>query len=144
MLDQGSGWESAQAALIVSRPGLALEAVDAALGLKGTEPRQAGTGLAVLAETSWSYRPTEKSTDVEQHITALVSDLLPLQGRLDGLRAQGYRMHIDVSGFVTSNSACQLNANTIALIEQLGIPISFTTRVAKGEDDSAWLESMLR
>lgn len=144
MLDKKSGWNSVRVTLVVSKPGLTPETVDAALGLKGTASFRAGTDLAMHDQASWNYQYDENSTEAEQHVTALVNELLPLQERLAGLRARGYRMCIDISGFVTSNSACQLNADTIALVEQLGIPISFTTRVAKRDDDSAWLESILR
>ncbi|QLE73956.1 DUF4279 domain-containing protein [Streptomyces rectiverticillatus] len=143
MLDRNYGWESVCAALVVTKPGLVPEVVDTALGLKGTAVDAPGQGSVPRGTVMWVYRPAEKSLDVERQLGDLVGELLPLQGALARLREQGFQTRVDVSGFVKTNSVCKLEARTLALVQQLGIPLSFTARVAKSEDDSGWLESIL-
>ncbi|WP_367139375.1 MULTISPECIES: hypothetical protein [Streptomyces] len=60
-----------------------------------------------------------------------------------GQRDQEFQTRVDFSGFVKTNSVCKREARTLALVQQLGMQLSFTARVAKGEDDSGWLESIL-
>ncbi|MCC2278572.1 DUF4279 domain-containing protein [Streptomyces sp. ET3-23] len=144
MLSRKTGWESARAALVVGKPGLRPQAVEAALGLKGTTVNVLGAEEAAGTETVWTYHASRESLGVEQQIADLAGELLPLVDALKTLANQGFRVRVDISGFVKTNSPCKLEASTIALVAQLGIPLSFTTRVARsGESDSDWLDSIL-
>ncbi|MFF4738694.1 DUF4279 domain-containing protein [Streptomyces sp. NPDC001262] len=144
MLSRKLSWESPRATLVVGKSDLRPQAVEAALGLKGATVNVRGTEAAAGSETMWTYRSGRESFDVEQQLADLVGELLPLVDALKGLVAQGFRVRVDISGFVETNSPCKLAPSTIALVNQLGIPLSFTARVAKNEEsDSDWLDSIL-
>ncbi|MEU7135379.1 hypothetical protein [Streptomyces sp. NPDC046261] len=137
------GWESPRASLIVTKPDLAPEVVDAALEVRGKAVDMLRVEAVSTDESTRVYQPLEKSPAVERQLLDLANELLPMRGALEELLGQGYHMRMEISGFVKTNSVCSLEASTLALVQQLGVPLSFTTRVARGEDDSDWLESVL-
>ena len=72
----------------------------------------------------------------------LIGLVSPRKPALDALQKAGSLVKVDVSGVAESGSGLHLSPDVLAGLAELGVPLTFTTVRASGEDEEdplAWL-----
>ncbi|NBM18435.1 hypothetical protein GUY61_23080 [Streptomyces sp. GC420] len=117
----------------------------AELQLADSEEFSSSDGVDIHSGPGWATLTVDErySTSADDQATELLGLLGPRKPVLDGPRKAGMSVKIDVSGVAESGSGLHISPDVLAGLAELGIPLTFTTVRASGEDEEdplAWLD----
>ncbi|MEU4033824.1 hypothetical protein [Streptomyces collinus] len=100
--------------------------------------------MDVYSGPGWATLSVDErhSTSADEQAAELVALLTLRRPALDALKEAGRSLKVDVAGVAESGSKLALSPGVLAGLAELGLPVTFTTVRASGEDEEdplAWL-----
>jgi hypothetical protein len=126
-------WESLTAALVITKSDLRPAALTERLGAEPDFSRAAGPGC-------WGIRVFGET--VPELLDVLLPRVAPLTAELAALRAEGHRVRVDIAGRIDSARRLTVPGEALARVARLGLPVSFTTESAAGNETEDFLDSL--
>lgn len=141
MPSRQSTWESVSVSLVITKDDLAPALISQKLLLDGSVTREPGQEPHFRqGDGLWVYGYDDTlSPDPEQQLDALLDDLADRREAVAELIHDGFSVQIDVAGFVATGDSLWIRPEVLQRVNDLGIPLSFTTRCTVREDDFDWL-----
>ncbi|MFD9389271.1 hypothetical protein ACFWBB_00585 [Streptomyces sp. NPDC060000] len=114
------------------------------LQLADSEEFSSSEGLGVYSGPGWATLTVDErhSKSADEQATELIGFLGPRKPALDALKEAGKSVKIDMAGVAESGSGLRISPDVLAALAELGVPLTFTTVRASGEDEEdplAWL-----
>ncbi|UJA11073.1 hypothetical protein HGI09_13620 [Streptomyces collinus] len=137
-------WGSLSTSLVVSGQEVDSASLLAELRLAGSDDFSSAKGVDVCSGPGWATLSVDErhSASADEQAAELVALLTPRRPALDALRKAGRSVKVDVAGVAESGSKLALSPGVLAGLAELGLPVTFTTVRASGEDEEdplAWL-----
>jgi hypothetical protein len=134
-------WESVSTSLIITKSDLSPDFISEKLSLNASVARFPGETPAFREGAGcWTYGYDESfSPSVEDQLQALTGQLESRRAALTELVNQGYSAQIDITGSVETGAALWLSPAILNRVNELGIPLSFTSRCTPAQDEFDWL-----
>jgi hypothetical protein len=137
-------WGDLSTSLVVSGAGVDSAALTAELQLGDSEDFSSSEGVGFSSGPGWVALTVDErcSKSVDEQAAKLIAFLSPRKPALDALKKAGASVKVDVSGVAESGSGLYLSPDVLAGLAELGVPLTFTTVRASGEDEEdplAWL-----
>ncbi|MET8766158.1 hypothetical protein [Streptomyces sp. NPDC004658] len=141
---KSTSWGDLSTSLVVSGQEVDTAPLLAALRLAGSEEFSSREGVSVHSGPGRATLTVDErhSKSVDGQAAALVAFLGPRQSALDALREAGQSVRVDVTGVAEPGSGLFISPDVLAGLAELGVPVTFTTVRASGEDEEdplAWL-----
>ncbi|KOG74144.1 hypothetical protein ADK77_06705 [Streptomyces antibioticus] len=101
-------------------------------------------GVGIYSGPGWATLTVDerRSKCADEQAAALIGFLKPRKSALDALKEAGRSVKVDVAGVAESGSGLYISPDVLAGLAELGVPVTFTTVRASGEDEEdplAWL-----
>ncbi|SOD63173.1 protein of unknown function [Streptomyces zhaozhouensis] len=131
-------WDSLGVALLVTGSELDPGVLTRRLGVVPDLARRPGEVPAFRDGAGcWALRAAG-GAELAPLVHAVVERARPLRGELGVLRAEGYRVSLDISGRVHHRELLTLDAALLAGAAELGVPISFSAEVTRVPDEEGF------
>ncbi|MFI6039419.1 hypothetical protein ACIBBD_35920 [Streptomyces sp. NPDC051315] len=137
-------WGDLSTSLVVSGKTVDSASLIAELQLADSAEFSSSEGVGVYSGPGWVTLTVDErhSKSADEQAAELVGFLGPRKPALDALKKAGTSVKVDVSGVAESGSGLSLSPDVLVALADLGVPLTFTTVRASGEDEEdplAWL-----
>ncbi|MFI1701632.1 hypothetical protein [Streptomyces bobili] len=137
-------WGELSTSLVVSSQEMDSAFLISALQLDGGEEVFSSEGVGVYSGPGWATLTVDKrnAKGADGQAAELIGLVSSRKPALDALQKAGSLVKVDVSGVAESGSGLHLSPDVLAGLAELGVPLTFTTVRASGEDEEdplAWL-----
>ncbi|MET8565044.1 hypothetical protein ABZV75_32420 [Streptomyces flaveolus] len=137
-------WGDLSTSLVVSGREVDSGSLLTELQLADSEEFASLEGVGVYSGSGWATLTVDErlSKCADEQAAALIGFLKPRKSALDALKEAGNAVKVDVAGVAESGSGLYISPDVLADLAELGVPVTFTTVRASGEDEEdplAWL-----
>ncbi|KOV97212.1 MULTISPECIES: hypothetical protein [unclassified Streptomyces] len=137
-------WGDLSTSLVVSGREVDSGSLFIELQLADSEEFAALEGVGIYSGPGWATLTVDErcSKCADEQAAALIGFLKPRKSALDALKEAGRSVKVDVAGVAESGSGLYISPDVLAGLAELGVPVTFTTVRASGEDEEdplAWL-----
>lgn len=137
-------WGDLSTSLVVAGQKVDSASLIAELQLADSEEFLSFEGVGIYSGPGWATLTVDerRSKSTDEQAAELIGFLSPRKPALDALKKAGSSVKVDVSGVAESGSGLYISPDVLAGLAELGVPLTFTTVRASGEDEEdplAWL-----
>lgn len=137
-------WADLTTSLVVSGQGMDSASLLSELQLAESEEFSSSEGVGIYSGPGWATLTVDErhSKSADEQAAELIRFLGPHKPALDALQKAGKSVKVDVSGVAESGSGLYVSPEVLTGLAELGIPLTYTTVRASGEDEEdplAWL-----
>jgi hypothetical protein len=137
-------WGDLSTSLVVSGQEVDSASLIAELQLADSEEFSSCEGVGIYSGPGWATLTVDErhSKSADEQAAELIGFLSLRKPALDALKKAGTSVKVDVSGIAESGSGLHISPDVLAGLAELGVPLTFTTVRASGEDEEdplAWL-----
>ncbi|MFI1835122.1 hypothetical protein [Streptomyces olivaceoviridis] len=137
-------WGDLSTSLVVSGQEVDSDSLLMELRLADSEEFSLFEGVGIYSGPGWATLTVDErcSKSAEGQAAELIRFLSPRKSALDALKKAGKLVKVDVAGVAESGSGLHISPDVLAGLAELGVPVTFTTVRASGEDEEdplAWL-----
>jgi len=138
-------WGNLSTSLVVSGREVDSASLLVELQLADSEEFSSSEGVDIYSGPGWATLTVDErhSKSADEQAVELVGFLSPRRQALDALRRAGKSVKVDMAGVAESGSGLCISPGVLAGLAELGVPVTFTTVRASGEDEEdplAWLD----
>ncbi|MFJ9820580.1 hypothetical protein ACIRU3_35975 [Streptomyces sp. NPDC101151] len=138
-------WGNLSTSLVVSGQEVDSAFLLAELQLADSEEFSSSEGVDIYSGPGWATLTVDErhSENADEQAVELIGFLSPRKPALDALKEAGKSVKVDVAGIAESGSGLFVSPGVLAGLAELGVPVTFTTVRASGEDEEdplAWLD----
>ncbi|MFI1764461.1 hypothetical protein ACH41H_20760 [Streptomyces sp. NPDC020800] len=138
-------WGNLSTSLVVSGREVNSAFLLAELQLADIEEFSSSEGVGIYSGPGWVTLTVDErqSKSADGQAAELIGFLGPRKPALDALREAGKSVKVDVAGVAESGTKLHISPDVLAGLAELGVPVTFTTVRASGEDEEdplAWLD----
>ncbi|MGW3459889.1 hypothetical protein ACWDE9_09970 [Streptomyces olivaceoviridis] len=137
-------WGDLSTSLVVSGQEVDSDSLLMELRLADSEEFSLFEGVGIYSGPGWATLTVDErcSKSADEQAAKLIGFLSPRKSALDALKEAGKLMKVDVAGVAESGSGLYISPDILTGLAELGVPVTFTTVRASGEDEEdplAWL-----
>lgn len=137
-------WGDLSTSLVVSGQEVNSSSLIAELQLADSEEFSLSEGVGIYSGPGWATLTVDErhSKSADKQAAELIGFLSLRKSALDALKKAGTSVKVDVSGVAESGSGLYISPDVLAGLAELGVPLTFTTVRASGEDEEdplSWL-----
>ncbi|WP_181140244.1 hypothetical protein [Streptomyces sp. Ru62] len=137
-------WADLSTSLVVSGQEVDTGSLVMEFQLADSEEFASLDGVGIHSGPGWATLTVDerRSKCADEQAAALIGFLRSRKSALEALKEAGKSVRVDVAGVAEFGSGLHLSPDVLAGLAELGIPVTFTTVRASGEDEEdplAWL-----
>lgn len=137
-------WADLSTSLVVSGQEADSGSLFIELHLADSEEFASLEGVGIYSGPGWATLTVDErhSKCADEQAATLIGFLKSRKSALDALKEAGKSVKVDVAGVAESGSGLHLSPDVLADLAELGVPVTFTTVRASGEDEEdplVWL-----
>ncbi|MFF7973989.1 hypothetical protein [Streptomyces sp. NPDC007905] len=138
-------WGNLSTSLVVSGQEVNSAFLLAELQLADSAEFSSSEGVGIYSGPGWATFTVDErhSKSADEQAAELIRFLSPRKLALDALKEAGKPVKVDMAGVAESGSGLYVSPDVLAGLAELGVPVTFTTVRASGEDEEdplAWLD----